>query len=205
MPRPRFNKLTPEKREQMLEAAIKEFVANGYEAASLNHILEEAGVSKGAAYYYFDDKADLFVTAVDYYTQQMMSDVKIDFDQLTPENFWPTLTEVYRPLFTRLASQPWMLTAWKASARLTKEARSNPVLAETFDQARGWLVTFFKRGQEIGAVRKDLPDDLLFALFQSVDTAGDQWLIEHWEDFSAEELQAISLRVADAMRRLMTP
>ncbi len=65
MPRPRFNKLAPEKRERIMEAAAKEFAAYGYEGASLNRILEQAEVSKGAAYYYFDDKADLFVSATD--------------------------------------------------------------------------------------------------------------------------------------------
>ena len=62
MPRPRFEKLSPEKREQILETSAKEFAANGYEGASLNQILAKAGISKGAAYYYFDNKADLYVT-----------------------------------------------------------------------------------------------------------------------------------------------
>ena len=57
MPRPRFNKLTAEKRESILEAAAKEFATHGFEGASLNQILSNAGISKGAAYYYFDDKA----------------------------------------------------------------------------------------------------------------------------------------------------
>ncbi len=50
MPRPRFYKLPEEKRERILEAAAKEFVAHGFEGASLNQILTAAGISKGAAY-----------------------------------------------------------------------------------------------------------------------------------------------------------
>ena len=38
MPRPRFEKLTPEKRENILETAAKEFAANGYDGASFNQI-----------------------------------------------------------------------------------------------------------------------------------------------------------------------
>ena len=49
MPRPRFNKLSAEKRECILEAAAKEFAAHGYDGASLNRILDETGISKGAA------------------------------------------------------------------------------------------------------------------------------------------------------------
>lgn len=60
MPRPRFQKLSIEKQQAILEAAAREFSAHGYEGASINKILETAQLSKGAAYYYFDDKADLF-------------------------------------------------------------------------------------------------------------------------------------------------
>jgi AcrR family transcriptional regulator len=205
VPRPRFNKLPVEKREQILEAAAKEFVANGYENASLNRILEQAGISKGAGYYYFDDKADVFVTTVDYYTQRTMSEINIEFEKLTAETFWPTLMDMYRPMFAKLSDEPWMLTAWKVSAKLSKEARTNPMLAKTFDRARGLLFSFLKRGQQIGAVRSDLPDDLLLAFFQSIDSASDQWMIDHWEELDSERMQEITLQVVDAIRRLMMP
>ncbi len=88
MPRPRFNKLPEEKRERILEAAAKEFVAHGYEGASLNQILAEAGISKGAAYYYFDDKADVYATAVLHYSQDAAGyDLRSD-SGLRPNTFW---------------------------------------------------------------------------------------------------------------------
>ena len=88
MPRPRFNKLTEDKRTRILEAAAKEFATFGYEKASLNKILEKAGISKGAAYYYFDDKADLYTTTLLHYLQELLTDISFDASQLTAENFW---------------------------------------------------------------------------------------------------------------------
>jgi len=205
VPRPRFDKLSAEKRERILGAAAQEFVANGYENASLNRILEQAGISKGAGYYYFDDKADVFVTTVDYFTQRTMNTISVEFDKLTAETFWPRLMEMYRPQFAQHSDDPWMLTAWKVSARLSKEARANPVLAEAFKRAHELLFSFFKRGQQIGAVRSDLPDDLLLALFQAVDGASDQWITDHWDELSTDKLQDITLRVVDTMRRLLMP
>ena len=35
--------------------------AHGFENASLNRIIKKAGISKGAMYYYFDDKMDLYI------------------------------------------------------------------------------------------------------------------------------------------------
>ena len=63
-PRPRFETLEPARRSAILDAAAEEFAARGFEAASYNRIIERAGTSKGAMYYYFEDKADLFTTVV---------------------------------------------------------------------------------------------------------------------------------------------
>src|SRR5947207_2477445 len=64
VPRPRYERAAPELKTAILGAARKEIARLGYEGASLNRILEEAGLSKGAFYYYFDDKDDLVATVL---------------------------------------------------------------------------------------------------------------------------------------------
>jgi AcrR family transcriptional regulator len=46
-------------RARVIAAAIEEFSARGYHEASVESIAERAGVTKGAVYYWFRDKADL--------------------------------------------------------------------------------------------------------------------------------------------------
>src|SRR5512139_3840989 len=65
VPRPRFFKLDPERRRQILETAAAEFSEHGFRHASLNHVIEALDLSKGVFYYYFDSKADLFGAVVD--------------------------------------------------------------------------------------------------------------------------------------------
>ena len=62
MPRKRFADLEQPRRNRILGAAAHEFAERGYEAASVNRIITEAGISKGSLYYYFDDKEDLVAT-----------------------------------------------------------------------------------------------------------------------------------------------
>ncbi|RDL49985.1 HTH-type transcriptional repressor AcnR [Ensifer sp. M14] len=50
----------PAKREQILEGARRAFMNQGFDAASMNDITREAGVSKGTLYVYFENKEDLF-------------------------------------------------------------------------------------------------------------------------------------------------
>lgn len=53
------------KRDQLIEVAKKEFLAKGYNKASLREICAKAGVTTGALYFFFENKADLFAAIVD--------------------------------------------------------------------------------------------------------------------------------------------
>jgi AcrR family transcriptional regulator len=53
------------KRRQILEGARRTFLANGFDAASMNEIAREAGVSKGTLYVYFKSKEELFEAIVE--------------------------------------------------------------------------------------------------------------------------------------------
>ena len=55
----------PQKRQQILDGAKRCFMSVGFEAASMNEITSEAGVSKGTIYVYFADKEELFAELID--------------------------------------------------------------------------------------------------------------------------------------------
>jgi AcrR family transcriptional regulator len=52
-------------REEVLSAASKVFARNGFGATSLDAVAEEAGFSRGAVYYNFADKEELFLELLD--------------------------------------------------------------------------------------------------------------------------------------------
>ncbi len=51
--------------QELFDAALEEFIAHGYEQASLNSILEVACMSKGQFYYYFRNKEELYLALID--------------------------------------------------------------------------------------------------------------------------------------------
>ncbi len=53
------------KRRQILDGARRTFLANGFDAASMNEIARVAGVSKGTLYVYFKNKEELFEAIVE--------------------------------------------------------------------------------------------------------------------------------------------
>jgi TetR/AcrR family transcriptional regulator len=58
--------LDSEKQDRIINAAIKEFAQKGYNSASTNEIVKEAGISKGLLFHYFQSKKQLFFFLFDY-------------------------------------------------------------------------------------------------------------------------------------------
>lgn len=54
-----------EHNEKLFQAAIDEFAANGYDQASINTILTNAGMSKGQFYYHFENKQGLYFALIE--------------------------------------------------------------------------------------------------------------------------------------------
>lgn len=205
MPRPRFERLDPDKRQRIIEAAAQEFAEHGYENASLNRILDVAGISKGAAYYYFDDKADLFATAALACWEALASQLDLDIDGLTAETFWPSIAAIYQQQFAAYHDQPWMARMMRAVGTLPPDALANSPLAGPLQEIMDLLDRLFSKGQALGVVRDDLPRDLLLELMTGIDRASDQWLLSHWDSLGPEQVEALVGQVVEIMRRVLEP
>jgi AcrR family transcriptional regulator len=48
------------RRAQLVDSAIRVFARNGYNSASIDEIIKEAGVARGTFYLYFDSKLEVF-------------------------------------------------------------------------------------------------------------------------------------------------
>ena len=55
----------PAKRQQIIDGARRVFIDMGFDAASMNDITREAGVSKGTIYVYFASKEELFEALIE--------------------------------------------------------------------------------------------------------------------------------------------
>lgn len=71
----------PAKRAQILDGAKRCFLGLGFEAASMNEITAEAGVSKGTLYVYFEDKAALFQALIDREKSDVMANAQLELER----------------------------------------------------------------------------------------------------------------------------
>lgn len=63
-PEPRWQRRAEARPQELLEAALAEFVARGYASTRLEEVARRAGVSKGTLYLYYENKAELFKAVV---------------------------------------------------------------------------------------------------------------------------------------------
>jgi AcrR family transcriptional regulator len=70
----------PAKRGQIIDGAKRVFMSMGFDAASMNDITREAGVSKGTIYVYFENKEDLFAAMIERERNRVVQTIKHALD-----------------------------------------------------------------------------------------------------------------------------
>lgn len=70
----KFTSIEPDKQARILNAAMKVFSQQGYEQASTNAIVQEAQISKGLLFHYFNNKKALYLYLYDYAVDNVVRD-----------------------------------------------------------------------------------------------------------------------------------
>ncbi len=206
MPRPRFEKLAPARREKILHAAAREFARFGYEGASINRILEAVELSKGAFYYYFDDKPDLAATVL----MWVYRDILALYDTVeVPEDgakFWDTIHRFARQSIAMLERTPY---ANELASRLGHAFANDKELSNRLMQAASKAMTavaaIWKRGQEVGAVRSDIPVETQIALYQAIKETLIRSYLPNARVPTREEFEHLVDLQLDLFRRVSSP
>jgi len=82
------------KTEQVLEAAMQQFWRAGYEATSLQDLLEVMHLSKSSLYQTFGSKHELFLRSIDFYQQSLVDEIhKSLINSRTSKTFLKNLLE----------------------------------------------------------------------------------------------------------------
>ncbi len=87
-------------KKKILDAAFSVFVNNGFKDTTMSHIVEKSGLSKGAIYYYYGSKKDLFISLIDHWEVFSFPDFyskskKNESAEDTLKRFATTVYEVY--------------------------------------------------------------------------------------------------------------
>lgn len=203
MPRPRFTKLPKAKQGAILAVAAEEFAAHGLQAASFNRIIENAGLSKGAMYYYFDDKEDLFLAVLDDVMAQVVTQLGEFPSPRSAEEFWAALRGMYFRMLDIYRQAPQQASLARSFLRALGSPRIAGAYAQIEQSAGSWFSIILAQGQSVSAVRTDTPVDLLLAAAFGLLEGTDRWLIDRWEHLDDGSLRAAAEAIFGMLQRIL--
>ena len=205
MPFSRFSNLSISKQNEILRAATEEFGSYGFESASINRIIERAGISKGSMYYYFADKDDVYRTVLDVWFEEMFQKIQLSSQPKSPGQYWNEWQALFRRAFRFFMQKPVAAALLWQSIRSRASGTAHPHLASIADQMRDWVGELLGIGREIGAVRTDLPEGLLLETAFSMLEGFDRWLADRWSSSFEHSIEAIAADLTDLLRRIALP
>lgn len=77
----RITKAPEERRQEIIDTAMKVFYEKGYEKTSISDIAREMNVAQGLCYCYFSSKEELFDTALDQYAGRQVEQISAVLDE----------------------------------------------------------------------------------------------------------------------------
>lgn len=96
-----------EKRDKIINSAMKEFSSNIFDKASTNVIVEDAGISKGLLFHYFGTKANLY-KYLEYFSMKTITDEIINELDWNQKDIFLRLKEVSMIKFKVLQKYPYL-------------------------------------------------------------------------------------------------
>jgi len=154
---------SPDRRSEILAAAARVFARQGFEGASMNDIIAEAGISKGGVYWYFKSKDEIIGTIVRNYFERDLDNVRALFDAPLPAP--EKLLALIRFAVEDIESMMGMLPlAFEAYALAFHNPVVKQALEDYLDSYMAFLVPIFQRGIELGEFREVDPSEAALAV-----------------------------------------
>ncbi|GEO85450.1 MULTISPECIES: TetR/AcrR family transcriptional regulator [Alphaproteobacteria] len=147
----------PVKREQILDGAKQVFMKMGFDAASMNDVTREAGVSKGTIYVYFQSKEDLFAALIEREKGRFTEALRdILADSQDAEQGLRRFAEAFVRQVIETDMIPAMRTVLGVIDRMP--GLCHRFLANAPANARSVLEDFIRRQVDQGALRTEHPE-----------------------------------------------
>lgn len=176
---------TDDKRQRILQAAVKVFARKGYHGARVSEIARRADVADGTIYLYFQNKEDILVSLFDEIMSEHLQDKR---------HHLSTLRDAPSRLLAIAETHLRLLGGNRDLAVVFQvELRQSIQFLERFTAS--WLHDYFallqeviEQGQREGSLRTDLPVKVVTkAFFGALDEMVTSWIIGR-KDYDVAQL-----------------
>jgi AcrR family transcriptional regulator len=185
---------TEEKRRLILDAAVRVFARKGFHTSRVGDIAEEAGVSHGLLYHYFDSKDELLETVFRETWDEVLG--AIAAVEASGEPAREQLRQVAKILLRGWQNQPERTTVIMREIARTRELQR---LISDLTKPREAVERIIRAGQEAGDFRRDVDARLASTVFYGgIDDILTGWVLGQLPDGDADVARA-ELTVVDVV------
>lgn len=141
-------------RKRILEHAAKVFARDGYQGTSLNRVIRESGLTKGAFYFHFESKEALALATFRYTQERFLGQMVERAGR--QENGLAALAEMLRTRARLLREEPTLEALLRIGAELGATAGPKSEFRTFQDLTLGQFAELVRRGQTEGVIRSEL-------------------------------------------------
>jgi TetR/AcrR family transcriptional regulator, transcriptional repressor of aconitase len=156
------------RRDQILRAARRCFLRDGFHATSMQDLFAEAGLSSGAVYRYFASKDEMIVAIAEENMRDVVTMIHDVASRQPGRPIGTILAEIFNILQAKDAEDGLAglaLLAWSEALRNPGLARR---FADLFAQMRSDLTEVVRNHQSAGNLPRQVPCEALAAVFISI-------------------------------------
>ncbi|WP_426157588.1 TetR/AcrR family transcriptional regulator [Pseudomonas sp. TSRC2-2] len=154
-------RLTDRKREAIIQAAIAEFRAHGFEITSMDKIAATAGVSKRTVYNHFPSKEELFADILNQLWARIIAEPSVSYNREQPLS--EQLRQMLREKVQMMADENFLTLARVAIAATIHSPERAQNMIERMGEREEGLTVWIRAAQADGRLK---PVDPEFAAHQ---------------------------------------
>lgn len=186
-----------ERKDKLFEVSLDEFIQKGYDKASLNNILKEAGISKGSFYYHFNNKKELYlhlfrsIHELEHkHLDEWKKECTVDYGKL---NFFDILKLEGRVGIETVIKYPKHYLFWKSMYQ-EKNLEVKEILDKELKEliksghAEDYLMPLIEQGLEKKDFREELSEEFVIRLLCDSMISFFNCFVKEDKDFELENL-----------------
>ena len=190
MPLARYESIDKSLKMRILDVSKGEFSAHGFDGASYNKIIQKIGISKGSMYYYFENKEDLFVTC---FLDEALGTGSFGFGNASfptgsdKQTYWGSIKTISSKQWNDVFQHPVLMSLMR---QLVSLGTDHPMFRKLNAECEGLseygdIMAILEHGVEIGAIRDDVPLNVLIRM----NTEYEVWLMQETQEGRVSEQQ----------------
>ncbi len=164
----KFTHLADTKQSSIIEASITEFARNGFKNASVNKIVEKAGIAKGSLFNYFKSKNLLFDHIYQIALREVKSYLAKVRDESENDDFFTRFGKIIKAGILFINKHPRLAKIYFRLLNSDDSPHGKEIIQNLHSEAIRYLSQFVETGKVRNELRSDLNTNMVAFMMESI-------------------------------------